>query len=479
MKKHLLIIFFATLLAGCTKEIFITEEPETPVIILPGEFSISVENITDTEAVVSWTAATSSDNKSFFYDIAVNDSTIAYDLSHNLSLTVSGLYPNTKYAISVIAHDADYNLIKKDAEITTMKSFFQSWHPFNLEYDQISIYGSSETSDGGYVICGIATPYDAHYNYKFNFVSKINHDFTVAWIKIFDWDFHGINMSAIECSDGNLLTVWTNTVMKLNPSGEIIWTYECPSGYGIEFFSSVTENQNHEILLLGYKVATPVKYSVIKLNQSGGELWHKWGGSGSGNWMDKIITESNGDILLLGTTEGESLDDIGQNVFKIIRLDENGDLVNQYVYPNKYFGSDVVYSLQPESDGSYLMVGSSYAYIGGIGTDWIPHIIKINHNGEVIWEKFIYAQSTGEGIFRILNSFLLTDSNEYLILIKDDKAFSIAFMNKSGDIINYKKIRGYPLSGRIFINQSGNFVYLTNHGFFVFDPEGYVPVSYY
>jgi hypothetical protein len=478
MKKHLLIIFFATLLAGCTKEIFITEEPEAPATILPGEFSINVDKITDTEAVVSWTAATSSDNKSFFYDIAVNDSTIAYDLSHNSSLTLSGLYPNTKYAISVIAHDANYNLMKKETEILTMKSLFQSWHPFKFEYDQVSIYGSYGTSDGGYAICGIATPYVSHYNYNFNFVSKLNHDFTVAWIKTFEWDFRG-SMSVIECSDGNLLTVWTNTVMKLNQSGEIIWTYDCSPDYNIEFFSSVTETDNQEILLLGYKVAVPLKYSVIKLDPSGKELWHKWGGSNSGNWMDKIITESNGDILLLGTTEGASLDGIRQNVYRLIRLNENGDLLNQYTYPNKYFGSDVVHSLQPEPDGSYLIVGSSYAYIGGGGTDWIPHIIKINRNGEVIWEKFIDAQSTGYGIFRILNSFMIADSNEYLILIRDDKAFSLAFMNKSGDITSYKKVRGYPLSGKIFIHPSGSFVYLTNYGFFVFDPEGYVPVSYY
>ncbi len=468
----------AILFWGCTKEIFINEEPEYPVIIPPGDFSINVQNITDTEAVVTWTISNSDDNRSFLYDIAVNDSTIAFDLKNILSYTISGLCPNTNYKLSVIAHDANYNHLKKDAEITTMKSIFQSWHPFNLEYDQISIYGSTETSDGGYAIVGVVTPYVSYYNYNFNFVSKINPDFTLAWIKISDLNFKG-SMSVIECQDGNLLTVWSNTILKLNPTGEIIWKYECPADYGIEFFSSVTETQNLEILLLGYKVATPVTYSVIKLNQTGKELWHKWGASGTGNWMDKIITKSDGEILMLGTTEGASHDGIDKNIFNFIRLDENGDLINQKNYPNKYSGSDVVYSIQPEPNGNYLIVGSTYADIGTGGTDWIPHLIKINHSGEILWEKFIEPQSTGEGIFRIVNSFMPAGPGEYMMMIRDDRAFCIAFMNDAGDITQYKKIRGYPLSGKIFLNQPGEIVYLTNNGIIVFNREGYVPVSYY
>lgn len=473
MYRFLLIISALILLAGCTKEIFQIDGPAQPVTNLPpGEFVAHIQKITDTKVVLDWSGAIDPENGTVSIDIAVSDSVIAYNLPDVGDYIIINLYPDTDYKISVIAHDKKYNSSQKDFNVKTFKSFLKRFYPIDFTYEEQYFFGSSETTDGGFITCGIVSPYESVLNDNFNFVAKIYPDYKVAWLKTFDWDFQG-KMSVMECHDGTFLAVWTNTVIKLSQLGETIWKYKCSSEYKIEYFTSVTETANNEILLSGYKVERPLKYGVIKLDSSGKELWFKYGGTAVNNWVDFITTTNYGDILMLGQTIGASIDGIEQDVFKFFRLNENGELITQVTYPNKYLGSDVVYSIEPTNDGNYLLVGSTYAYLGGMGTDWAPHIIKVNANGEIVWEKFVYADDTGGGIFRIIRGFKKLDANNYLLFIEDDMGFSVANMNDAGEITHFKNALHYPNVRGFTINNSGQYVMLTDYGVFVFDQSGY------
>ena len=146
-----------------------------------------------------------------------------------------------------------------------------------MGYDELLILGSAETSDGGFIICGVSNPYQLYpLNYN-NFVVKINPDYSVAWHKIYEWDNHG-DMSAIESYDGSCIVAWKNTVIKFSQGGDEIWKYKSPANYNIESLKLIEESENGELLLYGVKLGNQLENSIIRLDNSGREILHEWGG---------------------------------------------------------------------------------------------------------------------------------------------------------------------------------------------------------
>ena len=101
MKNLIKAIYFLSLLflfSGCTKEVYLTEEPESIENFPPGEFEVSVEKITDTSVKITWNLPADPENEKVAYDVAVNDSIIAYDLNETRRI-ISNLIPESTYSI--------------------------------------------------------------------------------------------------------------------------------------------------------------------------------------------------------------------------------------------------------------------------------------------------------------------------------------------------------------------------------------------
>jgi hypothetical protein len=468
MNKLHLIFFIAILFSSCTKEVFVIEEPEKPVQnSSPGDFNIEVKKITDTSVELSWSAATDPENENVSYQVAVNDSVIGYDIPYTY-YQITGLIPGENYKIEVIASDKNYNIIKKQVIVETYKSFFDSFYSFSLGYDEPSVLGCAATSDGGFIICGVGNPYNLYrLNYN-NFVAKINPDYSIAWHKKFEWDLNG-GMSVFECSDGNYVAAWTNTVVRLNMSGDEIWKYKCPSIYNIESLRLVEETENEELVLYGVKLGGELKQSIVRLNKWGKEVLHESGGIYPSS-KSLYVKNAGGETLVLGKTGKISED----GVFKLTMLDKNGKLLRETVYPNKFNGTDLVHSIMKVENGNYMLFGSTYGYVNVLGIDFCPHIIKIDSDGKVIWEKFILESETGGGFFRTIQSVIKTGENNYLIYIFDDRGFALADMNDVGEITRYKRVTEYPNTRHFSIRSDGKYVSLTDYGVIVFNPDGYV-----
>lgn len=471
MNRIYLLFFIAFLIEACTKDVFIIEEPEKPAPNQsPGDFNIDVLRITDSDIELSWSLSVDPDNENVSYEVAVNDSVIGYDIT-STGYTITGLTPGIKYKIGVIAHDRDYNISKKEIIVETKKSFFNSFYSFDLGYDELLILGSAETSDGGIIFCGVGNPYQLYpLNYN-NFVVKINPDYSVAWYKIYEWDNQG-DMSALESHDGTCIVAWKNTVIKFSQVGDEIWKYKCPANYNIESLKLIEESENGELLLYGVKLGNQLENSIIRLDNSGREILHEWGGNYPVS-KSSFIKTPNGETLILGKTNRISVD----GVFKLSKLDKNGDLIKEIVYPNKFNGTDLVHSIIEAENGNYLLLGSTYGYVDTWGVDFCPHIIKIDSEGKIIWEKFIFESETGGGLFRTIQSVIKIDPNNYILYIFDEEGFAIAQMNNMGEIVQYKKANGYLNSRHFTINKEGKYVSLTDYGIIIFNPDGYVESS--
>jgi hypothetical protein len=472
MYKNITLFLLVVLLFSCTKDVFVSLEPtDAEENLSPQGVEITVNKITDSTVNFIWTKPSDPENDEVLFDIAVNDSVILVDYEY-LGYEIKNLYPDSDYKISIIAHDKYYNQSINTINIRTEKSFLNAFYPLDLGYDKISIYASVETSDGGFIFCGLGQENEEIRNDFTNFVTKYSADFKVEWSKRFEWDLHG-GMSIIETTDNNYITVWSGTVTKFNTQGDILWQYNCPPTLGLSGgFISVTETADREILLTGHKIARPLKYGLLKLDANGNQLWFKQGGTKTDTRAD-FVTTTNEKILISGTIERPTFDGSEENILWLLQLDKNGDFIRENIYENEFKGSDVINSIEIMDDGNYLLTGSVRGYVGEyIG--FIPRFLKVNPEGEILWDKFPNAETTGGGFFRVLRRIKKINNENYLIHISDDRGFAIATMNESGDITQYIRTTNYPDVRGLSLQQNGFYRVLTDYGVFVFDPDGFI-----
>jgi hypothetical protein len=84
------------LFISCAKEVP-PPQPE-PINLPPGEFEVTLENITDRNVSVSWGTATDPEQDQLTYEVAVNDSVVAFDIIEN-SYTIDQLTPDQNYEV--------------------------------------------------------------------------------------------------------------------------------------------------------------------------------------------------------------------------------------------------------------------------------------------------------------------------------------------------------------------------------------------
>ncbi len=465
-------LFLLILFSGCTKEVFISEEPKPIENFSPGEFEVNVEKITDTSVKINWIAPANSENEKVVYDVAVNDSVIFYDINETWC-TISNLHSESTYSISVFAHDSRYNFQKQTVVVKTLKSFIINYYPIDLGYELHDIYASNATADGGFLICGIGTPLELKINEKYNFVAKLNAEFEVEWQKEFQWDFQ-VKMNSLQCSDGNFIVGWTNTLHKLDASGNVIWTFLCPKSLNIEFISSVTETSTGDFLVTGYSPAYGVKYVVMNISGQGNLVWNKKEGNNKNNRPDYVTITPKNEILILGTATSYTNGD-WRDFYWLLQLDNEGNFLKEKIFPNQFNSNDLVCGIEILADGNYLLVGSTHGYVRGSGGgDFIPHLIKTKPDGEVLWEIFPDIITRWDAVFPVVQDYRVMENGNILLYVTDTKGFSFAAMNTNGEIIRQWRVIGLPRGKEINLSPDNKFIFLTNYAVFVFEPEGYL-----
>ncbi|PSR54829.1 hypothetical protein AHMF7605_15620 [Adhaeribacter arboris] len=141
--------------------------------------------------------------------------------------------------------------------------------------------------------------------------------------------------------------------------------------------------------------AYPNDYWVVKLNADGSKAWDKTIGGREEDVLNSIQLTSDGGYLLGGTStsgvSGNKKDiNYGASDYWLVKLDAKGNKLWDKSYGGK--GSDNLVSLQPSSDGGYLLGGSSTSGINGNKTHpkigrsdfWI---VKLQADGTMIWDR--------------------------------------------------------------------------------------------
>lgn len=174
---------------------------------------------------------------------------------------------------------------------------------------------------------------------------------------------------------------------------------------------------------------------LIKVDTQGNILWDKNFGSSSAETPLSITEDDNGNILILGISNGQG-DDIPHHYggafsfdWVVLKIDQHG---------NKLWSKTLGGTGSEDQNGDILAIDSNYyilsatnsidhdcidtSWFGSANTDYNYHILKLDTSGAVLWNKS-YGGSQGDGIYDALydsydTTVLLsgfTNSNDYML----------------------------------------------------------------
>lgn len=453
--KKLFLLIVILLSLSCTEKIIVG--PDNKENLSPGDFNFQVDSVTDVDIYLSWTNAIDPENDLVSYEIAFGDSVIDYDLSGN-TYQINKLIPDHDYWISMIALDKERNSKVVKKLVHTKKSFIERIISLNNGFISYEFSNVIPTTDGGYLISG--SVHQRGEDGK-SVLLKISSNYSIAWQQINE--NNGINLSAqqlYECADHCFLIVREKSVSKIDAQGNLIWNFD-NKFVDFKYFRSIVGDNNGSFYLVGFYYNTYLtinrgEYFIIKLTSDGKELIEKTGVTKNANRIEQVYLDNNS-LLLFGTSNTH---------LSVIQLDNNGNFLNSFVFPNKFNSEDLPGKLIFTSDNNILLFSSASNY--NYRNETASRYVKIKRDGSVIWDQY-YPE------FGIYSNFDCVDNlnGTYLTIDNFNSGSFIKLINEQG-ITNKQYLLDFPAGKLIKLNADGKYIYVDNSGhFIVLDPNGY------
>lgn len=312
-----------------------------------------------------------------------------------------------------------------------------------------------QTSDGGYLIGGQSNSdaggdkTDSAYSIGTDYwIIKITADGTKQWDKTYGGTGADNLATAVQTSDGGyLLGGLSNSpangiktenpygesdswVIKLDANGTKEWDKTLGGSLRDDVSSLIQASDggyivgcNSDSEISGNKTAGSkgsYDYWIVKLSASGTKLWDKtYGGNGFDRGPVIARTEDNGYLLAGNSSSGSDGDKtapaFGDDDLWIVKINSEGEKQWDKSYGGNEY--DLIHSIQPTSDGGYLIGMVYYSDLGDTKTDptrdlddnWI---IKIDANGSKLWDKNLGGSPTS--VSTLAGAFTTSDGG-YLI----------------------------------------------------------------
>jgi hypothetical protein len=228
-------------------------------------------------------------------------------------------------------------------------------------------------------------------------------------------------------------------VMKINESGQIIWSKFIDSYIsglsGSERFGSGIVDIDGNIVLAGEVEHFIIgrKAFVVKMNREGEIIWSKIIAGSDDNIVGggevrttPIVQDFDGNYIIAGTIQKR----YGDKDMYIAKLNRSGEV--QWFRTIGGIYDDFANSVKVDSAGNYIVVGKTNGF--GFGMDDI-FAVKLNSNGEIIWAKAIGGSSSDFAADVLVkgNSYIIAGGTESFGIGRYD--IYLLKLNESGDII--------------------------------------------
>lgn len=279
----------------------------------------------------------------------------------------------------------------------------------------------AQTSDGGYIVAGSTMSNDSDVSGNHGdfdcWIVKLNNIGNIQWQKCLGGSGADEAWCVQQTTDGGYIVCATTIsndgdvtghhgpvedywIVKLNPSGNIIWQ-KALGGFSRDIAHSILQTSDGGYIVAGASCSNDGDVTgnhsfyydswIVKLDGSGNIQWEKcYGGTNQdGAWS--IIQLSDGSYVIAGSSmsnDGDVTVNHGLTDYWIVKINSNGNLLWQ-----KSFGgadSDDAFSIAKTSDDGFVISGTSNSNDGDVsgnhgGEDcWI---VKINSSGDLVWQN--------------------------------------------------------------------------------------------
>jgi uncharacterized delta-60 repeat protein len=170
-------------------------------------------------------------------------------------------------------------------------------------------------------------------------------------------------------------------VLKLNSAGTVQWqkTY---GGAGEDLAYSVEQTRDGGYVVAGYTSSFGVvgyDFWVLKLKSDGSIQWQKTYGGTEDDLAYSVQPTSDGGYVVAGYTYSFGA---GGCNFWVLKLDSGGSVQWQKTYGGT--GDDLAYSVQQTKDGGYVVAGYTRSFGAGGEDFWV---LKLKSDGSIQWQK--------------------------------------------------------------------------------------------
>jgi hypothetical protein len=262
---------------------------------------------------------------------------------------------------------------------------------------------------------------------------------------------------AIETRDGYIITGKITSlegigddvlVLKLDKNGNKLWSKNI-GGNSWDWGNDLIQLPDNTILILATTqdfFRSPYDPWLINIDSSGNELWKKRFKYPDDQYPTTILTDSNQDLLILGTTS--STTGSKSNIF-LLKTDSSGHEIwyKEYGGPEKETASKIV-----PYGNDFLITGTTNSYGAGRND---AYIIKIDANGNIQWEKTVGSPSdeSSENIGVNSGTIIITSNtfknsgnsqDQYLITLNSNG--DTIFNQTYGTTVYEKAINTHPIN---------------------------------
>ncbi|NBL64527.1 T9SS type A sorting domain-containing protein [Flavobacterium sp. NST-5] len=323
------------------------------------------------------------------------------------------------------------------------------------------------TADYGFLLAGSSlsgqsgTKESKEFGHLDYWIWKMDEHGNAEWEKSFGGEGRDMLYSVCLTSDGGFLLGGTSDspskesvkklnclgqedfwIVKLDASGNVQWE-KTLGGRGSDILTKILPYKGGYLLfgssssnISEFKESNSeggLDYWIVRIDKEGNIIWERtFGGRYEDVLKTGLITESQ-EIVIGGTTNSPSsdhkLDDNLTCDFWIIKLNENGDVIWEETFGGN--GTDELFSLVVTQDGNYLAAGSSNSSFAKDGSDiWL---LKIGSLGNLLWE-----QTYNFGPFDQPTSLVEDSDNTIIIGVSSKSTKKVASSEQLNDFVLMK-----------------------------------------
>jgi len=160
---------------------------------------------------------------------------------------------------------------------------------------------------------------------------------------------------------------------------------------GNDMFSSIQQTADQGYIMAGWEMGFgDYPSALIKIDTAGVVQWQKRYSNSDGiignmYMVNKVITTSDGGLVLTGNTSASPLFGTAYNDLFITKTNASGDITWSYRYGSS--DNDGGYNIIETSDGGYLSIGYTYGLSAKDSSN--IYIVKTNSSGSLTWDKAV------------------------------------------------------------------------------------------